>query len=291
MSSNQPPVQVTVNVNVSVNGVPVEAAAAFSPRRAFKALAGGSFNVSIPAPQGSPPLRVARVRIDPLAGGQQTICATGTLGIAAPCVFARVYPGVVTASASPPSCDPLLRAAPTDDTQNWAWVFSRMTGNELPGASCAASGTLPSNTLALWAIFDGDMQYTSQSITFFGQCSDRTDCDGMSGPTSTLAGFPVLERAGPRTPAVLVGTVRDKRGAFTSLPDAIAFVWDPHRQRWQGAQVGGAFALAHAGGEFHLTGPAGTQAHRIAGCCGHEPLHLAFAVTHADGGFRLDVTE
>lgn len=292
MPAQQPPVQVTVNVHVAVNGVPVETAAPAAPPREFRATIGGTFNVSIPAVQGSPPVRVAQVRIDPLAGGQQTICARGTLGISAPCVFARVYQGVVSAGSSPPTCDPLLRASPTDSAQSWLWEFSRQRGNELPGAQCASSGVLPANTLVLWALFDGDTQYTSQSFTFFGQCSNQTDCDSMSGPSSHLTGFPVLERAAARNPVVLIGTVRERRGRFTSLPDTIAFVWDAQQQRWLGAHGSSALALARHGGEFLLTGPGGDQTHRAAsGCCAHQPLHLVFEVSHPEGGFRLDVTE
>jgi hypothetical protein len=304
MPPSPSPVTVNITVNVSVNGVPV---VGMSPEPIPAAhLAHGKvglasvspFNITIPASQGSPGVLTARVRIDSLPGGLKTICSKGTLNVSAPCVFAKVVQGTVPSpdpGTPPPSCDPLLRMSPTDPNNNWCWEFSRRLGNELPGADCNASGPGAANTLILWALLDEATQYTSQAFPFVGVCSNQTDCDGASSPLATAV-FPMLAARPHVPPAVLVGTVRDKTGCFTSLPDEIAFAWDDRHHLWVGAESG--FTLTSQGGEILLSGPAGARIYRASrGCCSGAPLHVIFNVDQpADapggaGSFRLDVTE
>jgi hypothetical protein len=121
--------------------------------------------IAIPVGGGTPAL---------VKGGSPgQICATGTASRAKEVlvkVRAKVYPAPMLPDANPPA-----DAGTATLPGGGAWQFNG--ANLLVGARCTAASPFSSNTLRVWAFYDGDPAPDRTDTTFGGKCSTKTDCD------------------------------------------------------------------------------------------------------------------
>jgi hypothetical protein len=209
-----------------------------------------------------------------------------------------------------------LPFVPPPDARNTvpdAFGFWQMIGdntNEVPGAVCTdPAPAANNNTLVLWIDCGGTPPVINRRICEFkGLCSTTSEpCGG--NPTGTGTGMsisPLVKRgktvnapghANP-LPAVLHGTISNKTGGCTGLPDAVTLLWNGSEWRWVGVACEGFHELhLKCGGpsasDFRLSGTLDPATTAPAAGGSSSPVYLVFDAPAGllGGGFRVTVTE